>query len=536
MLNQVIFNLETPSIHFKNSIRFAQWFVAMLLLCGMAATPVKMLAEPPMEKQAISISPLEMGIIVPAYIYPSGFANPGEQNNPDWTRLVAAAQVLGDRLVVIANPSNGPGTSADANYTAAINSIRAAGGKVIGYVFTCLADTYTGDPSNLCYSRDLSDMHTDVDRWYSIYNIDGIFLDQASPDAAHVQWYQNFQAYVRGKSSTALVCQNFGVQPNSNFFSIDALSCVYENYTANFDAGVNFSYMTTAQKEKAVVLLHSLSTGTWKTRFQTLQNAGIKWFYITNDPHDPDYNPWDTLPTFFEEMVAAIANSLLDNFKKPTGTQEFQCDTWQTPSGNPPLSYPQQSQAASPPTRKCWIDYNTATSQDINTNLLLSTGNPVTILERRTDFAAGTYSQNPQYSTFNYINCNGDDCDLQMQSAVGQSMVQVKLRYGLPSGSYFGLEGFQGARLVIKENNKPVYLNFYIYDHQNRYWKNNSSAVTLQPGTNQVVNFMFEDLTSPVVGGSPGDNQVLDKIKSIMIMILGKGGGDNFVFDKIEMY
>lgn len=301
MTNQAILRSRTRDKRTTIYNPFRAFFAAVLLL-GTTAFVQNHFAGP---TTAASISPTEMGIIVPAYFFPYDGNNPGQHNvGPYWSSLIEAAKVLGDRLIVIANPGSGPGTGTGwehQKYTEAINKVRAEGAKVIGYVYTCYALTSS---ASWCTSRTIANVHADIDNWYNWYALDGIFLDEVSADPAQVQWYQDLHTYIRGKSSTALVCNNFGMQPNSNYFSIDAISCVYENYTANFDAGVNFSYMTTAQKEKALVLLHSLNTGTWNTRFQTLQNAGIKWFYITNDQMN---NPWDVLPPFFEEMVDQLA-------------------------------------------------------------------------------------------------------------------------------------------------------------------------------------------------------------------------------------
>src|SRR6476469_4810856 len=64
-----------------------------------------------------------MDALVPAYFYPAGAGD-------DWSRMTTAAKQIS--LTAIMNPGNGPGTVADTNYVSAVNSLRGAGGRVIG--------------------------------------------------------------------------------------------------------------------------------------------------------------------------------------------------------------------------------------------------------------------------------------------------------------------------------------------------------------------------------------------------------------------
>ena len=94
-----------------------------------------------------------MGIVVPAYFYPGSL----------WTSMNSAAgRVL---LVAIMNPNSGPGAAQNPDYVAAVNAMRASGGKVIGYVSTSYA------------TRGTNAVLTDIDRYFSWYAVDGIFLD-----------------------------------------------------------------------------------------------------------------------------------------------------------------------------------------------------------------------------------------------------------------------------------------------------------------------------------------------------------------------
>ena len=95
-------------------------------------------------------------------------------------------------LVAIMNPNSGPDTTQNPDYVAAVNSLRASGGKVIGYVST----SYT--------SRAASAVRTDIDRYFSFYAMDGIFLDELTDDADtnHLNYYAALYQYIQAKGTT----------------------------------------------------------------------------------------------------------------------------------------------------------------------------------------------------------------------------------------------------------------------------------------------------------------------------------------------
>src|SRR5450432_513991 len=97
-----------------------------------------------------------VGVIVPAYFNPA-------TDPSDWAAMTAAAAEI--PLTAILNPNSGPGTSQDPGYVTAINTLEAAGGKVVGYV-----DTAGG-------TVPLSTVEAEISAYVSFYNINGIFLD-----------------------------------------------------------------------------------------------------------------------------------------------------------------------------------------------------------------------------------------------------------------------------------------------------------------------------------------------------------------------
>jgi hypothetical protein len=148
-------------------------------------------------------------ILVPDYVYPTV--------SPGWDRYEAGYPTC---TILIANPSNGPGVSVNSDYTTAINAARAAGIKVIGYVHTHYADG----------TILLATVEADVDTWYSLYTIDGIFVDEVAADIAHLGYYTSLSTYIKGKDVTRnFVAMNPGVVPYEGYVNITDTISVFEN-------------------------------------------------------------------------------------------------------------------------------------------------------------------------------------------------------------------------------------------------------------------------------------------------------------------
>ena len=152
------------------------------------------------------------GILVPAYDYP------GEG---DWDPLFAvAAYTRPGRLVVVANPGDGPGydpetgsyREEDENYVRAIARVTGVCGTVIGYVHDCYGDTNPPNANNCPRVTEIAD---DIARWFDIYKVDGIFIDQTS--ATDQVRGEELISLVKGVKSDALVVLNAGTIPSLAF-------------------------------------------------------------------------------------------------------------------------------------------------------------------------------------------------------------------------------------------------------------------------------------------------------------------------------
>lgn len=229
----------------------------------------------------------DLGIVVPAYFYPSS-------SSPLWPAMNDAAERV--PLIAIMNPNSGPAGFIDSNYTRVVNELRAAGGTVIAYVAT----TYAAKP--------LSQVYAEIDLYSSQYNLDGIFLDEMSNTTAGstVDHYEDIYNYIKGVDPNWLVMGNPGTTTQEAFMSRPTADniVVFENFASNYPGYNPSNWNADYPRERLSHLVHT--QGSSSAMLENVeqsyeQNAG--YVYVTNDVLG---NPWDTLPFYWDELVTAV--------------------------------------------------------------------------------------------------------------------------------------------------------------------------------------------------------------------------------------
>lgn len=235
------------------------------------------------------------GLVVPAYFAP---------DLPDgyWGQLREAAGVITERLVAIANVYNGPGETANVDYSAAISAVVSNGGKVIGYVHTCYGES---TPIHALCPKTKEAIKAEVDRWYQFYPmINGIFFDEVSTKQGLVSFYQELYDYVQGKQAGSIVYLNFGVEPHQDYAGIgSSVLCTFEGPFSRFAGWSSPSWIT---KERSCALVYDTSASNLPIALESLLSKQVGWFYFTSDTNGTG-NPWDTLPPYFWSLVNRVS-------------------------------------------------------------------------------------------------------------------------------------------------------------------------------------------------------------------------------------
>ncbi|HEX8967047.1 MAG TPA: spherulation-specific family 4 protein [Chloroflexota bacterium] len=135
---------------------------------------------------------------VPAYFYPY-------PRDRYWAQLHAAGAEV---ELIVADPADGPGTRRDPNYVAAIEATRQGGTLLVGYVTI----RYGASP--------VSRVIDDIERWYAMYQVDGIFVDEVSTSASHLHDCQVVHDRVKHMTAgTGLVFLNPGTRGPVDYMS-----------------------------------------------------------------------------------------------------------------------------------------------------------------------------------------------------------------------------------------------------------------------------------------------------------------------------
>ena len=221
-------------------------------------------------------------ISIPSYFYPD--------EGGLWDQVIAEAAVMG---TVILNPNSGPGSSPDANYAALAERLRVAGIPVLGYVSTRYSD------------RPIAELQQDIGLYADWYAVDGIFLDEV-PDESRCTGERAYdqQAAELARRRAPLVVGNPGTSTCEDYLDFMDSLVLFE---AEPDVWQNHSppaWMQRYPPERFWLLIHSQpDAALLPTLLEQAQEANFGQVYLTDDVLP---NPWDSLPSYWEELIAAL--------------------------------------------------------------------------------------------------------------------------------------------------------------------------------------------------------------------------------------
>jgi len=221
-----------------------------------------------------------MGILVPAY-FASG---------PLWDGLDFAASHV--PLVAIMNPNSGPGTIQDPGYVTAVAKLHAAGGRVIGYVFTSYG------------TRNIDTVELEINRYCSFYSVDGLFLDEMTNDTNtnHLDYYKALYQYIQTKGTNLLVAGNPGIKTQEAYLTTPTADVLvtFEAYK-DYAAYVADDWVTNHLARWFCHLPYNVPDAATMTNDINLAAArNVGWIYVTDDN---GANPWQTLPAYWTNEV-----------------------------------------------------------------------------------------------------------------------------------------------------------------------------------------------------------------------------------------
>lgn len=207
-------------------------------------------------------------VAVPSYFYPGAH----------WTQLISGAPTVG---LAIINPASGPGKKADPNYQQVIRDAHAAGIKVLGYVYTKYG------------ARGSKTVKAEIDKYYTWYGVDGIFLDEASNSCAKLSYYQSLYNYVKKRGAQNLVVLNPGTNTEECYVNASDILITFEDDFAAYSAWSPSGWEYNYPESRFWHLVLNTSYADLPQAIALFKARHAGWVYVTPDALP---NPWDTLP------------------------------------------------------------------------------------------------------------------------------------------------------------------------------------------------------------------------------------------------
>lgn len=304
-------NFSTPSGSFAPASALTRSGTASSMLTGTLAGKQTLTATTTLSGVTASATqtlylrptPAPLEVLVPAYFYPSA-------DGSDWERLNTGALAHpGLKLTAILNPANGIFSSTEPRYLQAAQDFTAAGGRVLGYVYTRYG---TG-------ARSVSDVKANIDRYLDLYGrglISGIFLDEMAANAASLGFYQEIYTYIKSRDASLRVLGNPGTVPAEGYAGVADAIVTFEGtgtgYTS-YDPRQTGDWLYARANSTQAMLVHNAMTcqamqGAVTTAATPLANAGL--VYATDRVFDyatRTGNPWATLPSYWTQLLATVA-------------------------------------------------------------------------------------------------------------------------------------------------------------------------------------------------------------------------------------
>ncbi|OYW30515.1 MAG: PEP-CTERM sorting domain-containing protein [Methyloversatilis sp. 12-65-5] len=230
-----------------------------------------------------TVSALEL--LVPAYFYPV------DEGITYWQALADAAPDVA--ITAILNPDSGPGAAFDGDYAAVANAFQAAGGRLIGYVHTGYG------------ARSEALVRAEIDRYYAQYGVDGIFLDEVSNQAQHLDYYQSLHAYIKGGFTRHHIVANPGTQTPEAWLATADVLVTFESPAAEYAGYVADEWTAAQDAARFAHLVYDVpDADAMRAVIDTAIAHNVGHVYVTNDRGD---NPWDTLPSYWAAETARVA-------------------------------------------------------------------------------------------------------------------------------------------------------------------------------------------------------------------------------------
>ncbi len=240
-----------------------------------------------------------------------------------WNQAITAAPTVG---ILILNPEDGPGSAPDATYQTLVTQAQSNGILVLGYVFTSY-----GKRSALLVKRD-------VQRYFSWYRVNGIFLDETPVSCTRQPYYLDLYRYVKSQRPGARVVINPGTTPAECYIKAADVILNFEDSYSEYQNWMPDSWVYKYPAQRFWHLIIGADQSQMQQAVQQSKARHAGWVYVTDDDLP---NPWDSLPAdpyWTEEINAIRAPFWSADFRKGVSFAAWWQNQYTSPSADQVLT------------------------------------------------------------------------------------------------------------------------------------------------------------------------------------------------------
>ena len=234
----------------------------------------------------------EQNRLVPAYFYPHATASL-------WPLTCSATSPSGASSIVIMNPDSGPGTAANPLYTNAVADCHAKGQKVVGYI------------SSAYGRRSLDVVKAEIDRYFALYRVDGVFIDEMHNFPVDHHSGQDTRAYYKAlydhvKTRTAaeeLVVGNPGNAAYTDWQLTTPVAdklVIFEGTAHSYETWRPPAWVLEGDPQDFGHVVNATAADRRQRVCEQSRERNAGFIHVTDDVVP---NPWDTLPSYWDAKV-----------------------------------------------------------------------------------------------------------------------------------------------------------------------------------------------------------------------------------------
>ena len=227
-------------------------------------------------------------IAIPSYFYPSTFLF----SSAYWSSVLSTASQVG---IVIINPNSGPGNMLDINYLNQTKVAQKLGINVLGYVHTQYG------------KRDIKVVKEEIDKFYTLYGVDGIFFDESSSNVIDIEYYQNLHSYVKRKIGKNIIILNPGVPVPEIYAYVCDIIVTFENDGNKYNLMKPLGWEKEYPASKFWHILYNISPTQLPTILDDFNRNHASWLFVTSTTLEN--NPYGSLP------IGDYWNTVIKNFE-----------------------------------------------------------------------------------------------------------------------------------------------------------------------------------------------------------------------------